>query len=74
MGELTNYALNDGVATITLDDGKANVLSIAMLASINASLDRAEADKTPVVIAGPRGAFPAASICRCFKAATRLKV
>jgi enoyl-CoA hydratase len=37
-----SYELNESVATITLDDGKVNVLSPATLQNINESLDRAE--------------------------------
>lgn len=48
-----DYALRDSVATITLDDGKANVLSPAMQTAINEALDRSEADGAKaVVIAG----------------------
>jgi enoyl-CoA hydratase len=48
-----NYELNESVATITLDDGKVNVLSPAMQQSINSALDRAEKDAAgAVVIAG----------------------
>ena len=36
------YTVNESVATIALDDGKVNVLSPAMQASINEALDRAE--------------------------------
>jgi enoyl-CoA hydratase len=36
-----SYELNESVATITLDDGKVNVLSPAMLQTINEALDRA---------------------------------
>jgi enoyl-CoA hydratase len=36
------YTLDESVATITLDDGKVNVLSPAMQTSINEALDRAE--------------------------------
>lgn len=46
------YTFADGVATITMDDGKANALSVAMIAELNAALDRAEADAAVVVLAG----------------------
>ena len=36
------YAVTDAVATITLDDGKVNVLSPTMQQNINAALDQAE--------------------------------
>ena len=34
------YAYQDGVATITMNDGKVNILSPAMLAEIGEALDR----------------------------------
>ena len=39
-----SYSVNESVATITLDDGKVNALSPAMLADINGALDQAESD------------------------------
>ena len=42
MSSPVNYALNESVATITLDDGKVNALSPAMQDAINTALDRAE--------------------------------
>jgi enoyl-CoA hydratase len=59
MDTLVSYELADGVATITLDDGKVNVLSLPMQAAINAALDRAEADGAIVVLAGRTGVFSA---------------
>ncbi len=57
--EPVDYALADGVATITLDDGKANVLSPAMLAAIDQALDQAEQDEAVVVLRGRPGMFSA---------------
>jgi enoyl-CoA hydratase len=57
--EPVDYALADGVATITLDDGKANVLSPAMLAAIDQALDQAEQDEAVVVLRGRPGRFSA---------------
>ena len=37
----------DGIATLTMDDGKANVMSVAMLQSLNAALDRAGVSQNP---------------------------
>ena len=59
MPELTSYDLADGIATITLDDGKANALSEAMIASIGEQLDRAEADGAVVVLTGREQRFSA---------------
>jgi enoyl-CoA hydratase/carnithine racemase len=39
---LTSYNSTDGIATITLDDGKVNALSPEMLAEIGAQFERAE--------------------------------
>ncbi|MFN8112755.1 MAG: crotonase/enoyl-CoA hydratase family protein [Solirubrobacterales bacterium] len=59
MSELTTYALDDGIATITLDDGKVNALSADMLASIGERLDQAEADEAVVVMTGRERTFSA---------------
>src|SRR3990172_9962019 len=57
MVELTTYELSSNVATIALDDGKVNALSLQMLGEINAALDRAESDKAAAVILGREGRF-----------------
>lgn len=49
----------DGVAHITLDDGKVNVMNAAMLRSIGAALDEAATAKAPVVLRGRPGIFSA---------------
>jgi enoyl-CoA hydratase/carnithine racemase len=53
------YDLADAVATITMDDGKRNVLSLAMLDALGDALDRAAADRATVVLAGRSGVFSA---------------
>jgi enoyl-CoA hydratase len=57
MTELVRYEAADGVASITMNDGKANVLSFAMFEQLNAAFDRAEADGAAVVLAGSNGRF-----------------
>ena len=49
-----SYSVTDAVATITLDDGKVNVLSPTMQQNIHAALDQAEQadDVKAVVLAG----------------------
>ena len=59
MSELTTYDLDDGIATITLDDGKVNALSVAMLGSIGDRLDQAESDEAIVVMTGRERTFSA---------------
>jgi enoyl-CoA hydratase len=50
-----NYELNESIATITLDDGKVNVLGPAMQAAINEALDRAEKDSAKAVVLAGNG-------------------
>lgn len=57
MAALASYNLSNGIATITLDDGKANVMSPAMLAELNTALDHAEKDKAAVLLTGRKGVF-----------------
>ena len=59
MGTLVSYRLRDSVATITMDDGKVNALSLAMLGELGAALDRAAADRAVVVLTGREGVFSA---------------
>lgn len=63
MTALTHYDLQgDGdrrIATITMDDGKANALSLAMLGELHAAFDRAEADEAIVILTGRADRFSA---------------
>jgi enoyl-CoA hydratase len=57
---LPTYQLNDGLATITLDDGKANVFSNAALEVLEGLLDQVEADGARgLVLVGRPGRFSA---------------
>lgn len=53
------YELADSIATITMDDGKVNALSLDMLNEINAALDQAVEDRAVVVVVGRDGIFSA---------------
>ena len=59
MTSLVNYELKDGVATIAMDDGKVNTMSLQMLSELGAAFDKAEADKAIVVLTGRSGVFSA---------------
>src|SRR5258708_1635104 len=59
MDKLVGYESGDSIARITMDDGKVNVLSSAMLGALNDALDRAERDGVVVVISGRQGVFSA---------------
>lgn len=54
-----------GVATIALDDGKANALSAAVLAALSAAFARAEADGAVVVLTGRERVFSGGFDLRC---------
>lgn len=66
MGTLVTSRLDNSIATITLDDGKVNVLSPDMLAQVNAALDDA-ADAAVVVLTGRPGIFSAGFDLRVFE-------
>jgi enoyl-CoA hydratase len=55
MGTAVTYERSGAFATITMDDGKANALSVHMFEEINAAFDEAEADGVVVVLAGRSG-------------------
>lgn len=59
MTEIVSYELSDGVATITLKNGKANALGHDVFVELNSALDRAEQDKAVVIITGQPGIFSA---------------
>ncbi|WP_044875330.1 crotonase/enoyl-CoA hydratase family protein [Pseudomonas sp. LFM046] len=55
MSELISYQLEDGIATLTLSNGKVNAISPDVIAAFNAALDRAEQDRAVVIITGQPG-------------------
>jgi enoyl-CoA hydratase len=59
MASLVRYELEDSIATLTLDDGRKNLVSPAMLRDIHAALNRAEADRAIVVLTGAGTTFSA---------------
>ena len=59
MSNLVSYGLESGVATVTMDDGKVNALSLAMQAQLNQAFDQAEADRAVVVLTGRPRVFSA---------------
>ena len=55
MSNLVSYTLLDGVATLTLANGKVNAMSPAVIADLNAAFDQAEADQAVVILTGQPG-------------------
>jgi len=55
MSELVSYNLEDGIATLTLSNGKVNAISPDVIAAFNAALDQAVTDRAVVIITGTPG-------------------
>lgn len=61
--------IEDGVAVITMNDGKANAVNPAMLEALNAALDKADAEAQAVVLTGLPGKFSAGFDLKFFQSA-----
>ena len=55
MSELVTYSLDNGVATLALNNGKVNAVSHALIADFHAALDQAEQAKAVVILTGQPG-------------------
>jgi enoyl-CoA hydratase len=55
MSELVAYCLEDGIATLTLNNGKVNAFSHELIAQFNSALDQAQADSAVVIVTGQPG-------------------
>ena len=55
MTDFATCAIEDGIAIITLDDGKANAFSFDMMAAIDAAMDDAEANADVIILTGREG-------------------
>jgi len=55
MSELITYHAEDGIATLTLNNGKVNAISPDVITAFNAALDQAVADRAVVIITGQPG-------------------
>lgn len=71
MNALVKEQQTGNVFTIQMDDGKANVMSLAMLDALNGALDRAEAAGAVVVIQGRPGMFCGGFDLNVFKTGSR---
>src|SRR5436190_4554462 len=50
MTDLATYSRSGPIGTIVIDDGKANVMSLAMLNALHGAFDQAEKDKAVVIL------------------------
>ncbi len=57
--KFVQYELDDGIATIRIDDGKRNALAPRVLDEIYAAFDRAESDQAVVLLTGRDDVFSA---------------
>jgi len=55
MTDLIDYQLEEGIATLTLNNGKVNAISPALIDAFNAALDRAQGDRAVVIVTGQPG-------------------
>jgi enoyl-CoA hydratase len=55
MTELVAYDLEDGIATLTLNNGKVNAFSHELIAQFNSALDKAQAERAVVIVTGQPG-------------------
>ena len=55
MSDLISYQLEDGIATLTLNNGKVNAISPDVITAFNAALDQAVTDRAVVIITGTPG-------------------
>ena len=55
MTELVAYHLEDGIATLTLNNGKVNAFSHELIAQYNSALDKAQAERAVVIVTGQPG-------------------
>lgn len=65
------YEQQDGVATVRLDDGKANALGPGVLEELLDAFDRAEEEQAAVLLAGREGMFSAGFDLKVFAAGGR---
>ncbi|MGI9622838.1 MAG: crotonase/enoyl-CoA hydratase family protein [Acidimicrobiales bacterium] len=59
MTNVVDYSLKDRIATITFDDGKANVMTLTSITAISEALARAEQDGAVAILTGRTGVFSA---------------
>ena len=54
MKNRVDYKQAGGVARVTMDDGKANIMSLAMLRELSDAFDQAERDQAVVILRSGR--------------------
>ncbi|HRV60382.1 MAG: crotonase/enoyl-CoA hydratase family protein [Solirubrobacterales bacterium] len=67
MSELVTYKSDSEIATVTMDDGKANAFSLDMLAELHGAIDQAESEGAVIVLRGREGRFSAGFDLKVFQ-------
>ena len=62
-----NYQIENGIALISIDDGKANTVGPDFIATMNAHLDKAEQEANAVILTGRAGMFCAGFDLKTFQ-------
>ena len=68
MSTRVEYQLRDGIAEISMDDGKVNALSLDIFGELGGAFDRAKSDRAAVVFSGREGVFSAGFDLRVLRA------
>ena len=74
MSELVSFKSDNGISTITMDDGKANAMSVQMLQDLNDALDQAEQAGGVVILAGREGILSGGFDLSVFKSGDNEKI
>ena len=59
MTDHVSYSQTDNIATLTMDDGKANAFGFEMISALSDALKKAESDADVVLLTGRPGIFSA---------------
>jgi len=59
MTQPVTFEIRDGVSHISMDDGKVNLMTLAMLEALHDAVDRAAEQELPVLLQGREGVFSA---------------
>ncbi len=59
MSDIVSYQLEDGIAFVTLSNGKVNAISPDLIAALNAALDQSEQEGAVTILTGAPGIFSA---------------
>ncbi len=74
MSELVSFKSDNGISIITMDDGKANAMSVQMLQGLNDALDQAEQAGGVVILAGREGILSGGFDLSVFKSGDNEKI